>query len=166
MRKKRIETVEQAAKALSVKDISELNSEHSAEFISLLPRMDRDVVREIVKLCPDLIQITREEVNAFMNLCSEAIKQGGKNNDAVIEAYKAIIVECQKILDSKRLSHRKKERILNMMLDVADKMHEADMEHKKWLKSALGHAVAGIGGFAAGVIGVVAFGRIPLKPGK
>ena len=166
MRKKRIKTVEEAAKALSVRDISELNADHSVEFVSLLPRMDREVVQEILKLCPDLIQITRDEVNAFMNLCSEAIKQGGKNNDAVIETYKAIIVECQKILDGKRLSHRKKERILNMMLDVADKMHEADMEHKKWLKSVLGHAATGVGVVAAGIIGVVVFGRPPQKPGK
>lgn len=166
MRKKRIKTVEAAAKELSVRDISELNADHSVEFISLLPRMDREVVQQILKLCPDLIQITRDEVNAFIGICSEAIKQGGKNNDAVIEAYKAIIVECQKILASKRLSHRKKERVLNMMLDVADKMHEADMEHKKWLKAALGHAVEGMGVVAAGIIGVVALGRIPHKPGK
>ena len=113
-----------------------------------------------------MIQITRDEVNAFIDICSEAIKQGGKNNDAVIETYKAIIVECQKILDSKRLSHRKKEKVLNMMLDVADKMHEVDMEHKKWLKSALNHAVAGMGVVAGGIIGAVVFGRIPQKPGK
>ncbi len=166
MRKKQIKTVEEAAKALSVRDISELDADRSAEFISLLPRMDRNVVQEVFKRCPDLIQINRDEVNAFMALCAEAIKQGEKNNDAVIEAYRAIIVECQKILDSKWLSHRKKERILNMMLDVADKMHEADKEHKKWLKSALGRAIGGMGVVAAGIIGVVALGRIPHKPGK
>ena len=53
-----------------------------------------------------------------------------------------------------------------MMLDVADKMHEADKEHKKWLKSALGRAIGGMGVVAAGIIGVVALGRIPHKPGK
>lgn len=167
MKKARIKTIDEAKKALKVKDISELTPEHAPDFIQLMNRMDKDVALKILDICPDLIQITPEVITAFERLGTEALKHCSKNDEAVFAAYQAVIDECKKELSKGKLSSRKKKKMLSMMIEVADKMAEMNKEHKKMVKAihdkASNCGLVALGAVVA-IVGMVVFG--PRDPQK
>ena len=164
MKKKKINSIDEATRSLGVKDVSELKPEHATKFIELLPQMDKDIALNLLNLCPNLIQITPEVLLTFERMSESALHHGGQMNDAVVFAYQSVIDECRKALEDDQLSLVEKERLLNLMVEVADKMAAKDTEHKKWVKDV--HENAAKYGLAAlgtvlGIVAVVAFG-----PGK
>lgn len=134
MRKKKIKTMDDATHALGVRDISELNPSHAVQFIGMLPEMDKDVALQLLNLCPDLIQITPEVLNAIERMNELALQSGNKSNEATIYAYQSVIDECKKALDDDKLSFEEKEKLLSMMVDVADKIGAKDAEYRQWIK--------------------------------
>lgn len=162
MGKKRIKTIDEATHSLGVKDVSELKPGHAVRFIELLPYMDKDIALNLLNLCPDLIQITPDVLFAFERMSDNALQHGEKLNDAVVLAYQSVTDECRKALEDDKLSFAEKEKLLNLMVEVADKMAAKDSEQKKWVKEI--HETAAKYGLAAlgtvlGIVTVVVFGQ-------
>ncbi len=134
MGKKSIKTIKDATRALGVKDVSEIQEGHAVKFIELLPKMDKDIALQLLNLCPTLIQITPEVLQAFERISENAMQSESPSNTAVMSAYQTILDTCKKAMEDNQLSFEEKEILLNKMIEIADKMDAKDREHKQWLK--------------------------------
>lgn len=134
MGKKKLKTIDEVNHALGVKDVSEISSNHAVKFIGLLSDIDKDVALQLLNLCPDLIQITPEVLNAFEKMNEIALQKESEANNAVIYAYQSIIDECRRALEDGELSFEEREKLLSKMVEIADKLAAKDSEHKQWIK--------------------------------
>lgn len=162
--KKTIKSVEEINRNLGVSGVSEVTQAHALKFIELLPSIDRDVALEFLKLCPDLIQITPEVINAFERLGENAMKFNGDSNAAAISAYTSVIEACKKAMEDGNLAFEEKEKLISIMVEMADRVNEKDTENKKWhkeIQELCGKYGLGALGIVAGIVFAIIFGRKP-----
>lgn len=160
--KKAINTIEEINQNLGVRSISEVNQAHALKFIQLLPSIDKEMALQFLKLCPDLIQITPEVIKAFEQLGENAIRFNEDSNTTAINAYTSVIEACKKAMEDGNLSFEEKEKLISIMVEMADRVSDKDTENKKWHKEI--HEVCakyGLGaiGIVAAIVFAIIFGR-------
>lgn len=161
---KTIKTVEEINQNLGVSSVSEVTQAHALKFIQLLPLIDKEVALQFLKLCPDLIQITPEVIKAFEQLGENAMRFNADSNTAAVNAYTSVIEACKKAMEDGNLSFTEKEKLISIMVEMADRVSDKDTENKKWHKEI--HELCakyGLGaiGVVAAILFAIIFGRKP-----
>ena len=129
-------------KILDVKDFRSIPKDKIIEFVSMIPNMDKDVAMECVKQFPNFKDSTQTMVTQLYSLCDRMIDDDKSNRKAIIESYQKILDDLSILLKRKFLSYKKRQYIIEKMIEVADKIDAINDKQQSFNKNVL--ALAGI----------------------
>ena len=155
--------VKQVQKKLKISDFKELDKEKIVEFSSLLPKMDSDVIKIALQQVPEFTKLAQNMVLEYKNIALETLKEGRKGSNAFYKSCNKILDSLQKELDKKFISQKRRDKIINDMVRVAEMIDKKDSEDKRFVLNVFGL----LGGFllliASGFIYILTFGKIKIS---
>ncbi len=131
---KKLLTEEQVKKCLKIDSFHTLSKDKVIEFVSLIPRMDKDVAMSIINQFPEYVEYAGGMVTSMKGLCEVALEKADSSQMAAIAAYQTILNALSASLNQKRLSAEERDKITNDMIDVADKIADINTEHKTFIQ--------------------------------
>lgn len=142
---------------LDVDNWAQMPEEKIPEFISLIPYMDKDVVLAIVNQFPAYSSLMKCMIEELGKSCDAAMKENSASQQQVYSAYRKILDDLGEIIKRENITEEERDRLIEKMIDVADKMSAKDTENKgflSWLQKNKGYLIGGafvIGGAILGV---------------
>ncbi|MCD8368662.1 MAG: hypothetical protein LUC48_11740 [Clostridiales bacterium] len=126
---------EQAVKrALKIDTFRNLSKEKVMQFASMLPYMDKDVATAIINQFPVFADFGKIAVNSYMEQCDKLLESNNKSQAAVIHGYQTILDALVKRMDNPNITEDEVASITESMIEIADKIEEADLQNKKFLE--------------------------------
>lgn len=152
---------EEVKKALNISDFRSLSKDKVMEFVSLIPKVDKDVAISIVNQFPNYTDMAKSIVGGMINLCSEALQNTKEGNKEVIQAYKVVLETLKERLQNEKLTLKERNRITDEMLEIAEKIDTVNDKHNTFIKDIL----TTVGGVAVGVVvlGAAVLGGFNIK---
>lgn len=155
--KKRYTSEEAVKRALKIDTFRNVPKKKIMEFVSMIPYMDKDVAIAIIRQFPAFADFGKTTILYYMQMCDNILKENHDSQMMVIQGYQTILEALSKQLETENLAEEEKKFIIDRMIEVADKIEEADLQNKKFLdkittKAAVMVAIAG--GFVAAVLGI------------
>ncbi len=147
----------EAKQKLNVENWAQMPEEKVPEFISLIPYMDKDVVLAIVNQFPAYSSMVKCLIEELGKSCDAAMKENSASQQQVYSAYRKILDDLGEIIKRENITEEERDRLIDRMIDVADKMSAKDTENKgflSWLQKNKGYLIGGafaIGGFFLGL---------------
>lgn len=149
--------------ALGIENFRYLSKDKIMEFISLIPRIDKEVAVAIVNQFPQYAEMATNMIEQLVVLCDSALKESGASQKEAIEAYKMILVAQGEELKREDLTPEQRKAITESMIVVADKIAAKDTEYKAFLTNVIKYGGSAIGG--ALMLGAIILG-VNVKGGK
>lgn len=151
-------SLEEVKSTLDVTDFSSLSKEKAMEFVSLIPKIDKETAISIINQFPNYANMAKDMIGGMITLCDNALQDAKVGKKDVIESYKVVLETLKKELNKGDLSTKDRKRITDDMLIVAEKIDAANEKHQEFLKDTLKK----VGGTIAGVVvvGIAILGAI------
>lgn len=130
-------TVDDVKKALGIKDLRHLSGERVAEFISLIPNMDKDIAIQIINQFPAYTDMAKSIVGELEAICDNSIQAASASQKESISAYKMILSDLGELLKKESISAEERSEITDKMILVADRIAAKDSEFKDFLLGVL-----------------------------
>lgn len=125
---------EDVKKALDITDFRSLSKEKVIEFVSIIPKVDKEVAIAIINQIPNYLDMAKEMVNGMINLCDDALKDAKTGRKDVIESYMVVLETLKEQLKDETLSVEEKNKITDDMISVAEKIDTVnDMYCNIWV---------------------------------
>lgn len=158
MKKNKLLNEEDVKKQLCITDFRTISKDKIIEFVSLLPKMDKEEALAVINQFPNYSDMSKEIVNQMTEVCNKAILSDEVTHKEVIEGYKLVLLTLQEELKNDELTPNQKEKINNQMIEIINGMSAKDSERKKLITTVVETG----GKFFAGVIiaGVAILGGI------
>ncbi len=121
-------------RALKIDTFRNLSKDKIMQFVSMLPYMDKDVAIAIINQFPVFADFGKVAIATYMEMCDKILESNNRSQDAVIRGYQTILDALAKRLDNPNISAEEAEAITTTMVDVANKIAEADLQNKKFLE--------------------------------
>lgn len=162
--KKKMMLEEDVKKALNITDFRSLSKEKIMEFVSIIPKVDKEVAISIINQFPNYTDMAKDMVGGMINLCDNALQDAKVGRKDVIESYRVVLETLKEELNKGDLSVDDRKRITDDMLVVAEKIDAVNDKHLEFLKDTLKK----VGGTIAGVVvvGVAILGAIDSNKNK
>ncbi len=162
--KKKMMLEEDVKKALDITDFRSLSKEKIMEFVSIIPKVDKEVAISIINQFPNYADMAKDMVGGMINLCDNALQDAKVGRKDVIESYRVVLETLKEELNKGDLSIDDRKRITDDMLVVAEKIDAVNDKHLEFLKDTLKK----VGGTIAGVVvvGVAILGAIDSNKNK
>ena len=162
--KKKMMLEEDVKKALNITDFRSLSKEKIMEFVSIIPKVDKEVAISIINQFPNYADMAKDMVGGMINLCDNALQDAKVGRKDVIESYRVVLETLKEELNKGDLSVDVRKRITDDMLVVAEKIDAVNDKHLEFLKDTLKK----VGGTIAGVVvvGVAILGAIDSNKNK
>ncbi len=157
MKKNELLTEDKVKEILNITDFRSLSKDKIVEFVSLIPKMSKEVALAIISKFPDYADMAISMVKSLSLTCDKAISEATGTTKEVIASYQEVLKSLEKQLNDKSLTAKNKDRINKQMIEIVDKMALHDNEHKTFLKSIAKYKGAIVGvAIAAGaaILGV------------
>ena len=157
--KKKYKSEEEVKEALAITDFGSISKEKVSEFLSLLPKIDKDVAMSIVNQFPNYVDIAKEMVSGLMKLTEKALDSVDAGNKEVIKSYQVVLEALNKQLDKGDLTKEESKEIYDKMIMIAESIDAANEKHSFVVKDILkgiGNTVLGVA--VVGVAIIVALG--------
>ena len=161
MKKTILNSVDEVANELGVSNVNSLNNpKYGNGFVQLFPQMSEGVAQKAIALCPQLLKITPEILDTVEKMYENTLHQNADSNNAAIYAYQTVIEACRESLRKENRSFEEEEKILSMMMVLADKISAKDTENKEWIRerhdksTKIGFLSIGV---VVGILGAVFF---------
>lgn len=150
-------SVEGVKNALNIDSFRNLSKDKIMEFVSLIPNMDKEVAIKIIEQYPTFVKLSESIIGQLNKMCEVALEKNEESQKVVIEAYKQILDELsnQLHIKGKDLSKEECERIIEQMVEIADKISIKDTENKAFIDKLVKYST----GFA---IVIIVFGAVIL----
>ncbi|WP_248621995.1 hypothetical protein [Enterococcus cecorum] len=146
-------TEQQVKDALQIETFRNLSKDKIMEFASLLPQMDKDVAISIIQQFPAFAENSRNIVKQLVELCNAALEKNNENHKANIYAYLKILDELGELLKKEYISSEEREKIINDMITVADKINEINNENRKFISQIAKYGLSiGVGALALSAV--------------
>ena len=158
-----LSTEAEVKSALGIENFRYLSKDKIMEFISLIPRIDKEVAVAIVNQFPHYSEMAVNMIEQLGILCDSALKEGGASQREAVEAYKMILEVQGEELKREDLTPEQRKSITESMVEVADKIAAKDTEYKSFLINIIKHGSSVVGGVL--VLGAVILG-VNVKGGK
>lgn len=124
---------------LGVKDGRSIKKKKIIDLVSSLPYLDKEVAKEVVKQFPAFKDFASTALSKYADVCKTAL-ENSKSTES-IKIYQATIEQLQKELDrTSVMTHEEKNAYINKMLDIADRVHEIEVEDKEHQEKILKYA--------------------------
>ena len=162
--KKKMMLEEDVKKALNITDFRSLSKENIMEFVSIIPKVDKEVAISIINQFPNYADMAKDMVSGMIKLCDNALQDAKVGRKDVIESYRVVLETLKEELNKGDLSVDDRKRITDDMLVVAEKIDAVNDKHLEFLKDTLKK----VGGTIAGVVvvGVAILGAIDSNKNK
>ena len=162
--KKKMMLEEDVKKALNITDFRSLSKEKIMEFVSIIPKVDKEVAISIINQFPNYADMAKDMVSGMIKLCDNALQDAKVGRKDVIESYRVVLKTLKEELNKGDLSIDDRKRITDDMLVVAEKIDAVNDKHLEFLKDTLKK----VGGTIAGVVvvGVAILGAIDSNKNK
>lgn len=144
--KNKLMTEEEVKKELGVQDFRSITKDKLMQFVSIIPKLDRELAIKIIEQFPSYADMATSMVGNLIDLCNNALENSKITEKEAIEAYKYCLETIRSEIESEELTPEEKEKYNRQMIDVADKISEIDVRNKKWLESVIkyGSSVLGV----------------------
>ena len=156
--KKNYMSEEEVKQALNITDFRSLSKEKIMEFVSIIPKVDKEVAMSIINQFPNYSDMAKEMVRGMLNLCNNALQDASVGRKDVIESYKIVLETLRGELEDGKLTPEERKRITDDMISVAEKIDNVNDKHHIFVKDI----ITKVGGTVAGVllVGVAILGAI------
>lgn len=128
---------EQVMNVLRVDSFQNLSQDKYAEFLSLIPKMDKDVAVAIINQLPEFTESATHIVAQLNELCDNILKSNDSSHKEAINSYKMILDKLGEMLKQEDITSEEKQKIIEMMVYVADHISMKDTENKGFLLKIL-----------------------------
>lgn len=122
---------------IGASDFRSVKKDQLIQFVSSLPEMDKEVAMKCIEQFPEFKQSATDMVNQLSEVCNSLLEDNKDSRNRAIQSYQVILEELHCCLeDGKNLSHKKKQEIIDKMIDVADKIdqiNDKNMKHQNGL---------------------------------
>lgn len=144
--KNKLMNEEEVKKELGVQDFRSITKDKLMQFVSIIPKLDRELAIKIIEQFPSYADMATCMVGNLIDLCNNALENSKITEKEAIEAYKYCLETIRSEIESGELTPEEKEKYNKQMIDVADKISEIDVRNKKWLESVIkyGSSVLGV----------------------
>lgn len=139
-------TMDDVKKALGIEDLRNISGAKVAEFISLIPNMDKDIAIQIINQFPAYTDMAKSMVGELESICDNAIQAASASQKESISAYKMILSDLGELLKKESISPEERSRITDKMIEVADRIAAKDSELKEFLLDVLKVGAPVLGG--------------------
>ena len=162
--KKKMMLEDDVKKALNITDFRSLSKEKIMEFVSIIPKVDKEVAISIINQFPNYTDMAKDMVGGMLKLCDNVLQDAKVGKKDVIESYRVVLETLKEELNKGDLSVDDRKRITDDMLVVAEKIDEVNDKHLEFIKDTLKK----VGGTIAGVVvvGVAILGAIDKNKNK
>lgn len=144
---------EQVMNELRVDSFQNLSQDKYAEFLSLIPKMDKDIAVAIINQLPEFTESATYIVAQLNELCDNILKSNDSSHKEAINAYKKILDMLGEMLKQDNITFEEKQKIIETMVDVANHISMKDTENKQFLLKILKGVGIALGVAALAVIG-------------
>lgn len=143
--KNKLMTEEEVKKKLGVQDFRSITKDKLMQFVSIIPKLDRELAIKIIEQFPSYADMATSMVGNLINLCNNALENSKITEKEAIEAYKYCLETIRSEIESGELTPEEKEKYNKQMIDVADKISEIDVRNKKWLEDLIKYGSSVLG---------------------
>ncbi len=151
---KELLTAEQVKDKLGITDFRSVSKDQLIEFVSSIPDMDKETAIACIQQFPNFKDYSNNMIVNLYKLCDDLLERDEKGNEQTIAAYQQILNELSKQLNKRFLTERKRRKIIEEMVDVADKIAELDRSKQNFREHLLKIA-SGVATFAIAVGGAI-----------
>ncbi|WP_455676538.1 hypothetical protein [Pseudoscardovia suis] len=145
-------------RALKISDFRHLSKDKVMQFASQLPYMNEKVALACIAQFPNYADMAKAMIEQLDKNCEAALQSNNQSQNQVIKSYQIVLESLSNQIKDENLSSEEKRYINEKMIEVADKIKEADDANKNFLeKINRNKAVVAIffGALGAGILGVV-----------
>lgn len=135
--------------ALKIDSFRNLSKEKIMQFASMIPYMDKDVAIAIINQFPVFADFGKTAISTYMQMCDNILEKSQESHMTVIQGYQIILCGLSKRMESESVTEEDRKSITEDMISVADKIAEADLQHKKFLERMGKKAMIALLGVAA-----------------
>ncbi len=152
---------DEVKKALNISDFRSLSKEKIMEFVSIIPKIDKEVAMSIINQFPNYVDMAKNMVGGMIHLCDEVLQDAKIGRKDVIESYRMVLETLKEQLNDEKLTVEEKNKITNDMIAVAEKIDAVNDKHQIFVKDILKK----VGNVALGVVilGVAILGGLNNK---
>ena len=148
---------DEVKKAMKITSFRNLSKDKVMEFVSLIPRVDKEVAIAIIDQFPVYTEYALNMMSQLNEMCDKVLKSADTSQIATIEAYKKILDDLGEILKRGDITPEERKQITDQMIVIADRISVINAEHKKFLEKIYGYSAAAISGallLGAAILGV------------
>lgn len=156
--KKKLMSEEEVKKALDITDFRSLSKEKVMQFVSLIPKVDKELAMCIINQIPNYLEMAKEMVNGMIHLCDEALHDAKIGRKDVIESYRVVLETLKERLKDESLTVEDKNKITDDMIAVAEKIDAVNDKHNAHIKDILigtGKAILGVAVICVAIFGAI-----------
>ena len=114
--KKNYMSEEEVKQALDITDFRSLSKEKIMEFVSIIPKVDKEVAMSIINQFPNYSDMAKEMVGGMLTLCDNALQDASVGRKDVIESYKIVLETLRGELEDGTLTPEERKRITDDMI--------------------------------------------------
>lgn len=140
----------QLLKKLGISDFTQIREENLPEFTALLSQVHPEVAKKALEQFPNFSQMALGVVSEYKEIVLRGFEEGGSSVQSYYTACNRILDTLQKELERGFLTSRKREKIIDKMLEVANMMDNKDREHKGFILRMM----TTVGGIFMGIVSV------------
>lgn len=162
--KKNLMTESEVKEALDITDFRSLTKEKIIEFVSIIPKVDKEVALSIINQFPNYTDMAKDMVGGMLNVCNNALEDAKAGRKEVIESYRVVLETLKEELNKGELSTEERKRITDDMLAIAEKIDTVNDKHHTFVKDI----IKGVGStiLSVAVLGVAILGAIDNNKNK
>ena len=135
--KKNYMSEDEVKKALNISDFRSLSKEKIMEFVSIIPKVDKEVAMAIINQFPNYVDMAKNMVGGMMHLCDEALQDAKIGRKDVIESYRMVLETLKEQLNDEKLTVEERNKITDDMIAVAEKIDTVNDKHQIFVKDIL-----------------------------
>lgn len=145
-------------KALGITDFRHLSKDKVMQFASMLPYMNEKVALACISQFPNYADMAKAMVEQLDKNCEAVLQSNNQSQYQVIKSYQIVLESLSNQIKDGNPSSEYKRYINEKMIEVADKIKEADDANKNFLEKINRNKAAVaifFGLLGAGILGVV-----------
>ena len=135
--KKNYMSEDEVKKALNISDFRSLSKEKIMEFVSIIPKVDKEVAISIINQFPNYADMAKNMVGGMRHLCDEALQDTKTGQKDVIESYRVVLETLKEQLNNENLTIEERNKITNDMMTIAEKIDNANEKYQTFVKDIL-----------------------------
>ena len=138
-------------KELGVSKATEITEKQIPILSRILPDINPEIAKNILKQIPEFTKLATGIVDNYKEIIINHSKSNDESMKAYFSACNKILSSLEKELNKKFISPKRKEKIIDKMIEIADKMDRKDTENKHMILKR----DFGIAAFFATILGLL-----------